>query len=107
MSTNFHHEAPLINDTSYSQGALYLPPGIMQTSQRQQVSQQLYINTQLSPSQIDDPENSTASSSSFGKALQTPYFQSYPGLQPSVHISSPQLASAESGMLMPVRERVI
>lgn len=104
MSANFHHGAPL-SDTSYSQGVQYLPPGIAQTSQRQQVSQQLYINTQLSPTQIDDPENSTASSSSLCNALETPYFQSYPGFQPSVHISSPQSASAEGGMLMPVRER--
>ena len=105
MPTNFLHTAPF-SDTSYAESSLNLPPDNMSTSQRQQASQQLYINTQLSPNQIDDPESSAASSSSLRKVLQTPYFQ-YPSFQPSVHISSPQSASVESGMLMLVRGRYV
>ncbi|KAF8449094.1 hypothetical protein L210DRAFT_3523883 [Boletus edulis BED1] len=100
--TDFVNVAPF-SDTSYGQNGVC--PGNMPTSQRQQAVQQLYIDTRLSPSQFDDREISTASSSSLRQVLQTPCSQSYPSFQSSVHKFSPQSASMESGMMMPDFEK--
>lgn len=105
MPTDFLHAASFGDGTPYAQNLLYLPPGSTSASQRQQANQ-LYINTQLSPCQINDSDNSTASSTSFN-ILQTPFFELYPSFQPSIHIALPQSASSESGMLIPVRGRNI
>ncbi|KAG8220889.1 hypothetical protein J3R82DRAFT_2388 [Butyriboletus roseoflavus] len=99
IPTHFPHAASF-GDTSYAQNLLYLPPGSTSSNQRQQANQQLHIDTQLSPCQINDSENSTASSTSF-KVLETPYFELYPSFQPSIHVPLPGSASSESRLLMP------
>lgn len=108
MPTDFLH-APF-SDTSYPHNpynALYHPHGNMSTNQRQQPNQQLYINTHLNHYQINDSESSTASSSSLSRVLATPSLQPYSGLEPFIHISSPQSAPAEGGTLMSVCVRDI